>query len=211
MAYFIHRKILPLIFAPFIGKVTGIENIPKNKGVILAANHSSYLDHFVIGCSVLSKANRMIFFLSKKEHFDTFFQRQWHKFLKAIPIDRSAGGKEALAEAVKYLKKNNIIMIYPEGTRTLTGRLNRAKTGVIRLALQAKVPVVPIGVTNTFRMLPKGKTIPQWGIKADVNLGTPIYFNKYYGKENNKKTLRLLTTKLMKEIGKLAKQKYEFD
>jgi len=100
--------------------------------------------------------------------------------------------------------------VYPEGTRTLTGKLQRAKTGVARLALAAKVPVLPIGLTNTFKILPKGKWIPRFG-RADVNIGKLMYFDEYYGKENNKKTLRLVTTKIMKEIAKLCGQKYEFD
>jgi 1-acyl-sn-glycerol-3-phosphate acyltransferase len=102
-------------------------------------------------------------------------------------------------------------MIYPEGTRTLTGKLNRAKTGVARLALQAKVPVVPMGLTNTFKILPKGKWIPKFGLKSDITIGKPMYFDKYYGKDDDKKTLRKITTLIMREIARLSRQKYPFD
>ncbi len=211
MVYPITKRILPLLLSPFLGKCTGIEGIPKDKGAIIAANHSSYLDHFVVGCNVVSKLNKIAYFLAKKEHFDNFLERQWHKYLRAIPIDRQVGGKEALKEAIKHLKKGDLIMIYPEGTRTLTGKMNQAKTGVARLALAAKVPVIPMGITNTFEILPKGKRIPKFGKKADLNIGKPLYFDKYYGKEEDKATIKKVTTIIMNEIAKLADKKYEFD
>ena len=154
MVYPIAKRLIHFLCSSFLGKCRGVENIPRNKGVILVANHASYLDHFVVGCNIVSKLNKVVYFLAKKEHFDTFIQRRWHRYLKAIPIDRQAGGKEALKKAIGHLKKGDLIMMYPEGTRTLTGKMNRAKTGVARLALAAKVPVIPIGITNTFRILP---------------------------------------------------------
>lgn len=211
MVYPITKRVIPLLLSPFLGKCEGIENIPRHKGAILAANHSSYLDHFVVGCNIVSKLNKVAYFLAKKEHFDTFIQRRWHNYLRAIPIDRQTGGKEALKKAIEHLKKGDLIMIYPEGTRTLTGKMNRAKTGVARLALAAKVPVIPMGITNTFWILPKGKRIPKFEKKANLNIGKPMYFDKYYGKENNKKAIRLVTTKIMKEIARLSGQEYEFD
>ena len=102
-----------------------------------------------------------------------------------------------------------IIVIYPEGTRTLTGKLNQGRTGIARLALSAKVPVLPIGVIGTFQILPKGKWIPKLK-RAELNIGKFLYFDKYYEKENNKKTLRLVTDIIMKEIAKLSKQKYNY-
>jgi 1-acyl-sn-glycerol-3-phosphate acyltransferase len=210
MANIIHLKILPEIACLWVRTIKGEENIPKEKiGLIVTCNHASYLDHFIFGGIIGRATKRMVHFLAKKEHFKGA-QRKWHKFLEAIPIDRQTGGKTGLEEAVKALKKGKIIAIYPEGTRTLTGKLQRAKTGVARLALTAKVPVLPIGLTNTFKILPKGKSIPRF-TRTDVNIGKLMYFNKYYGKENNKKTLRLVTTKIMKEIAKFCKQKYEFD
>ena len=209
MVYPIAKRVIPLIIGPFLGKCTGIENIPK-KGAILAANHASYLDHFVVGSNIVSKLNRVAYFLAKKEHFDKYFERKWHQYLRAIPLDRKAGGTEALKAAVKHLKKGHLIMIYPEGTRTLTGAMSRAKTGAARLALAAKVPIIPMGITNTFKILPKGKCIPKFGLKSDLNIGKPLYFDSYYGKENDRKALRKITTTVMKEIARLAKTKYEF-
>jgi 1-acyl-sn-glycerol-3-phosphate acyltransferase len=203
MVYPIAKLIIPTIFSPWIGKCRGIENIPKDKGAILAANHGSYLDHFIVGCNIVPKLDKVAYFLAKKEHFDNFLERKWHEYLKAIPLDREAGGKKALEKAIEYLDKGNLIMIYPEGTRTRTGKMNRAKTGIARLALAAEVPVIPMGLTNTFKILPKGKRIPKFGMKADLNIGKPMYFEKYYGKEDDKKVIRKVTTLIMKEIARL--------
>ena len=211
MVYPITKRVIPFLIKPWLGKCTGIENIPKEKGAILAANHSSYLDHLIIGSYIVSRLNKVAYFLAKKEHFDTFFQRQWHRYLKAIPIDREAGGRDALAKAIEHLNKGDLIMIYPEGTRTLTGELSRAKTGVARLALAGHVPVIPIGITNAFKILPKGKKIPKLGLKADLNIGKPLYFDKYYDLEDDKHTLRKITTLIMNEIAKLSNTKYGFD
>ncbi len=211
MVYPIAKIVIPAMLKPLLGKCTGIENIPLDEGAVLAANHASYLDHFVIGCNLATKINKNAHFLAKKEHFESFLQRTWHNYLQAIPIDRQSGGKEALKKAIQHLHKGNLIMVYPEGTRTLTGKMNRAKTGIARLALAAKVPVIPMGITNTFKILPKGKRIPKFGLKADLNIGKPLYFNQYYGRENDKKALRLVTNKVMKEIADLCNQKYEFD
>ncbi len=208
--YLVSKRVLPFLLRPFLGKCTGIENIPTDRGAILAANHSSYLDHLVVGCNIIPKLNKMIYFLAKKEHFDTFLQRQWHRHFGAIPLDRETGGREALKKAVSLLQKGDLVMIYPEGTRTLTGKINRAKTGIARLALATKVPIVPMGITNTFYILPKGKRYPKLGRKADLFIGKPIDLSGYYGKDNDRQKLREITTAVMKEIARLSNQEYNF-
>lgn len=210
MVHPIGKRIFKLIVYPYTRKVTGFENVPKDKNFIIAANHASYMDHWIIATVFINYLNKRVHFLSKKEHFDNWFKKKFHTWANAIPFDRETGGKEVLKLAINALKKGKIISIHPEGTRTLTGKLLRAKTGVIRLALNAKVPVLPVGLKGTFEMLPKGKYIPQFK-RAEMHIGKLMYFDEYYGKENDKKTLRLLTTKLMKEIARLSGQEYEFD
>ena len=210
MANILHLKIIPHIASLWIRNINGKENIPKEKkGLIIVANHASYIDHFIFGGIMPLATNRMVHFLAKKEHFEGA-QRKWHEFLEAIPIDRQKGGNKAIEKAIKALKGGKIIAIYPEGTRTLDGKIQRGKTGATRLALAAEVPILPVGLKGTFEIMPKGQNYPKLK-RADVNIGKLIHFDEYYGKENDKKTLRFLTTKLMKEIARLAGQKYEFD
>ena len=148
-------------------------------------------------------------FLAKKEHFDRPLKAAWHTYGGAIPVDRQAGGKKALKFAIKALKQGKIIAMHPEGTRTLTGKLQKAKTGVARLALIAKVPVIPVGLIGTFDILPKGKYIPKLK-RATMNIGKPMYFDKYYNKKITKGLIRKVTNDIMAEIARLCKQKYNF-
>lgn len=196
----------------WIGKAEGLENLPKDKAFIIAPNHCSYIDHFLIGSLIIPYLKKKIFILAKKEHYDDFTQKKWHRFwnnyLGQIPIDRSKG-ENALKLATGCLKKGKVLIIYPEGTRSLDGKLQKGKTGVSRLALGAKVPVVPLGIIGAFEILPKGKLIPKMK-RAALNFGKPMYFNKYYNKPITKKSLRNMTDVIMKEIARLSNQGYNF-
>lgn len=209
MVYLIAKRIIPPIMKLWLKKVSGLENVPKNGAFIMAANHASYMDHFVIMSTLVPYLDKKIYHLSKKEYFESLFKRLWHEHWGSVPIDRQSGGKEALMWAIMALKRGKIIAIHPEGTRSPTGKLMKGKTGVARLALKAKVPVIPVGLIGTFEILPKGKYIPKLK-KATLNIGKPIYFDEYYKKTVTKKLLRKITTKIMKDIAKLSKQKYNF-
>jgi len=172
--YPIARYIYPPIISLWIKEVNGLKNLPRDKAFLLATNHSSYIEHVMIQSIVIPYLNKKFHFLAKKEHFEHFFERLWHYYAGAIPIDR-AKGEKALKSAIYYLKKDAIIGMYPEGTRSLTGKLQKGKTGVARLALWAKVPIVPLGIMGAFEILPKGKKLPRMK-KATLNFGKPISF-----------------------------------
>lgn len=207
MVYLLTKLTIIPAIKLYVSEVKGLENLPRHVAFIAAANHASYMDHLIIASYLITHLDRKVHFLAKKEHFDNIFKKAWHIHAGAIPLDRQKGGKKALRWAIKALKEGKIIAIHPEGTRSLTGKLQEAKTGVARLALSAKVPVVPIGLIGTFDILPKGKYIPKFR-RAVINIGKPIYFNEY--KKINKRVLREVTTKIMKEIAKLCKQKYNY-
>ena len=209
MVYPIGKRIIPPIIKFWIKEVNGLQSVPKKGAFIVAANHESYMDHLIVASTLVLHLNKKIHFLSKKEHFDNIFKNAWHTYAGAISLDRQSGGKEALRCAVKVLRQGKIIAIHPEGTRSLTGKLQKAKTGVARLALAAKVPVIPVGLIGTFEILQKGKYIPKLK-RAIMNIGKPMYFNKYYNKKTTRKLLREITNKIMKEIAKLCKQEYNF-
>jgi len=209
MVYLIPKLTIVPAVRLWIRKVNGLENVPKKSTFILAANHASYMDHLIITSIIISHLDKKVHFLAKKEHFENFFEGAWHRYAGAIPLDRQSGGKKALKQAIKVLKEGKIIAIYPEGTRSLTGKLQKAKTGVARLALLSKAPALPIGLIGTFEILPKGKYIPKFK-KAAMNIGKPMHFPEYYNKKINKRILREVTTKIMKEIARLSRQRYNF-
>ena len=134
---------------------------------------------------------------------------------ECIPVDLTKGkdyketNKKAFQTALGYLKKDGILAIFPEGTRSFDGKLQKTKTGIAKLATTAKVPIIPIGIIGSHKILPKGKSFPIF-VRCRVNIGKPIYLKEYYKNNSNKKILKKVTRIIMKEIAKLIGQKYNY-
>jgi len=122
----------------------GTEHVPEG-GVILASNHRSFLDPFVIGCCL----GRPIYFVAKQELFKNPALGWILNCLGAFPINRGASDEESMDTALALLERGQAVVIFPEGTRIRTGSLGSPKRGVGRIALQSGKPVVPIAVTNS--------------------------------------------------------------
>ncbi|MAE43181.1 1-acyl-sn-glycerol-3-phosphate acyltransferase [Candidatus Woesearchaeota archaeon] len=190
-----------------VKNVYGLENVPKKNGFIVAANHSSYMDIWSLSSTFLRKLKINIRFLAKKELYDMWLLRWFLSSYAPIPFDRKLQKKIGLKEALNTLKKGDVVGLYPEGTRSLTGKIQKGKTGVARLALCAKVPVVPVGIKGAFEVMPKGTYIPRFKKNIIITIGKPMYFNKYYNKPITKKLLRKITDTIMREIAKLSGQR----
>ena len=200
-------KIILVPFSMFLIKdIKGLDKVPKKGAFILASNHSSYLDPIIIPVIFVKYFKRKVHYLGKKELFKTWVGKKIHNTLGTIPIDRG-GGDNALEKAIDTLKAGKIMGIFPEGGRTRTGKLNKGKTGVARLALWAKVPVVPIGIKGSYEIWPVHQKIFKFKKRIYINIGKPIYFSKYYNKKITKRLLREATTIVMKQIANLLKQK----
>ncbi|MFH2028837.1 MAG: lysophospholipid acyltransferase family protein [Nanoarchaeota archaeon] len=189
----------------FIRKVHGMENLPKPP-FILAANHESYLDPFLIIATVTPKLNKQIHYLAMKGRFwNKFGEIISRKWAGCVPLDE--GKDKAMAELISLLKKGEIIGIFPGGPRSLDGNLTKGKTGAVRLALAAKVPIIPIGLKGTYDIAPKDKIIPNLK-RCELFFGKPIYYTRYYKKKLSNRSLHKLTDGLMRQIGKLINKKY---
>ncbi|MBV9940794.1 MAG: 1-acyl-sn-glycerol-3-phosphate acyltransferase [Solirubrobacterales bacterium] len=124
----------------------GREHIPGEGPVILAANHRSFFDPFVIG----TMTRRPVYYVAKKELFGYSRVLSWLlSALGAFPVDRGHGDQETIDTAKLILGRGEIVLMFPEGTRTRPGSLGRPKRGVGRLALETGAPVVPIAVIGT--------------------------------------------------------------
>lgn len=182
---------------------TGLHHIPASGPAILASNHLSYSDHYFFPAVV----PRQIFFISKAQHFDVPVQRWLFEQWGVIPLKRGEGDNEAMERSLQVLREGKLFGIYPEGTRSTDGKLHKGRTGVARLALLAKVPVIPVGMIGTDEVLPKGKSIPKLK-KVKIHIGAPMTFEQYYGMENDRKVCREITDRIMLAIKDLSGQEY---
>src|ERR1700693_3896159 len=123
----------------------GREHIPDQGPVIIAANHRSFLDPFVIA----TMARRPMYYVAKKEVFSNRLLGWILNALGAFPVDRGAGDQDMIDTAKAILARGDIVLIFPEGTRTRPGSLGEPKRGVGRLALETGAPVVPVAVIGT--------------------------------------------------------------
>jgi glycerol-3-phosphate dehydrogenase (NAD(P)+) len=147
IVYWLMRAILqPFFHLYFRLSRIGREHIPQTGPVILAANHRSFIDPFVIGTC----ARRPIYYVAKRELFQIHPVVSWLlSCLGAFPVNRGAGDADMIATAKAILERGDVVVMFPEGTRTRPGALGRPKRGVGRLALETGAPVVPVAVIGT--------------------------------------------------------------
>ncbi len=198
----------------WVRKVDGIENIPEGAFVVVA-NHTSYYETLLVPSLVIPRIKVPMHALVNEIYWSSFiaslFLNHWQCIKVSMEKNEISKKKNVFAfqEALKYLKKGEIMMVFPEGHRSRDGKLQKGKTGAARLALKAKVPVLPIGIMGAGEVLPRGKIFPRFK-RCEVQIGKPIYFDNYYKKKLNKKILEESTREIMQEIAKLASQKYNY-
>jgi 1-acyl-sn-glycerol-3-phosphate acyltransferase len=199
--------VLKLVFRP---QTEGVDHVPAEGAAILASNHLSYADWLFMPLTL----TRRVTFVAKAEYFTTpgikgWFQKKFFASAGQVPIDRSGAtaAEGALSAANRILRQGELFGIYPEGTRSPDGRLYRGRTGVARLALENKVPVVPVAVVGTDVVAPPGKKFGSF-TRPVVRFGEPLDFSRYEGLENDRFILRSITDEIMYEIMRLSGQEY---
>lgn len=193
----------PVVRALFRAKYEGRKHIPKKGPAILASNHLSFLDHLILGAGV----RRQIFFISKVQHFEKPVRRFLFKRWGVIPLKRGESDQTAFQRSLEVLQRGDLFAIYPEGTRSLDGRLHKGHTGVARLAAMTGAPVIPVAMWGTFRALPKGRSVPKM-VKCGAKFGAPMDFSHLQGKEGDRDAMRKATDEVMRAIQRLSGQEY---
>ncbi len=190
----------PVLRGIWIKKAQGIENFPKKGAFIVAANHSSYFDFL----SLIAVCPRQISFLAAEKFFKSWF---WWPIVAGtgqIKVERQSQNKEEVYKKVFYLLKNGKVLgIFPEGTRSTDGKIGKTYTGVAKFALQAKVPVVPVGITGTFEVLSRHDKTPKFKKSININVGKPMTFEQYYSQANNDSIVRQITDEIINNIESL--------
>lgn len=151
----LQRAISPVLLALLRADVEGPAHVPAHGPVLIAPNHRSFLDHF----AVLAAMPRPVYFLGKSELARGVSGRVNLGF-GMVPIDRGAADRDALAVVGALLSRGAAVVVFPEGTRSLTGELFRFRSGIARLAAECHAPVVPVGLLGTAEVWPLGSPRP---------------------------------------------------
>jgi glycerol-3-phosphate dehydrogenase (NAD(P)+) len=147
----------------------GREHLPKSGPLLLASNHRSFLDPFVIGTLV----RRPVYYFAKRELFEKRWQAWILNSLGAFPVDRGAGDRAAMDTARAILERGDCVVVFPEGTRIRKGSLGTPRRGIGRLALESGVPVVPIAVIGSEHVRRGWRIRPR---KVRLRVGRPLNF-----------------------------------
>jgi 1-acyl-sn-glycerol-3-phosphate acyltransferase len=208
MKYVAIGPVVKAIFRPW---VVGRANVPKNGAAILASNHLSFADSIFLPLMI----DRPMSFLAKSDYFTGRGLKGWATkfFMKAtgqLPIDRSGGkaSEASLNTGLQVLGRGDLLGIYPEGTRSPDGRLYRGRTGIARMALEAKVPVIPVVMVDTDTAMPIGQRLPRV-VRVGIVIGEPLDFSRYAGMENDRYILRSVTDEIMVALHRLGSQQYD--
>ncbi len=187
--------------------VQGLENLPTDGPAVLCPNHISVIDSFVLP-AVLPRG---IMYVGKAEYLDDWKTAKLFPAIGMIPIDRRGGdhAQGALDAARAVLNRGGLFGIYPEGTRSRSGKLHKGHTGAARLAIESGAPIVPVGLKGTLEIQPPDQPMPNFFRRATVNIGKPIDVSRYSDRVGDRAVYRELIDEVMFEIQALCGQEYE--
>lgn len=177
-------------------KVQGKENVPGHEPLIVVSNHASYYDPPVLLTSVYPREIR---FMAKVELFKNPITGFFLKKHGAFPVNREKADRKSLQKALELLRQNQVVGIFPEGTRVKSKEERQVFRGAAYLAFKAKVPILPVGIDGTQLIMKKGTLLPRLA-KVKLNIGKPMYMQG--SKEGD---LAAFSDKIIEEIDKLAK------
>ncbi|MFM6982158.1 MAG: lysophospholipid acyltransferase family protein [Microbacteriaceae bacterium] len=212
MFYWIVKNLVlgPLLNSAFRPWVKGLDNVPTDGPAILASNHLSFVDSIFLPLVL----DRPVVFLAKSDYFTGkgvrgFFTRLFFNAAGQLPIDRSGGkaSEASLNTGLRALSEGRLLGIYPEGTRSPDGRLYRGRTGIARMVLEAHVPIIPVAMIDTDKVMPIGSRMPKVH-RVGVVFGKPLDFSRFEGYEGDRFVLRAITDEIVHELFVLSGQEY---
>ena len=200
--HFIHLLIYIITKPLFRYKAIGTRHIPKKGGAILASNHASYVDPFFVGLGVVRRIN----YLAKKELFSSrvtsYFLRN---LFRVIPIDREQMDRTTLKTIYGHLRSNEILLMFPEGTRSYDGSLQEAKMGIGMIAYNTQVPIIPVYISGSHAILPRDDKRVHLK-QCSVYFGPPINLDGFYKQRKSKELYKTISDNIMSSIGKLQEK-----
>jgi 1-acyl-sn-glycerol-3-phosphate acyltransferase len=214
MSYPWDWKLILSVFRVFTKHYEGLEHIQDDRAYIFAANHIGLIDAPFITSVLFKKINHRVHFFAKEELAKKYGSLITNKIFQLIPVYWSEPGR-SVQIAAEWLKAGESVAIFPEGRRNTSPILQPARTGVARLALLSRAPVVPIGYSGP---VPSKPNEDFWRDFLDffiahqpvnIKVGEPISFPEYYGQPITKELLREVTDKIMQKIAILSGKEFK--
>jgi len=200
--HFLHVLVYIIAKPLFRYKVVGAEHIPKKGSAILASNHASYLDPPFVGLGVWRRIN----YLAKKEIFrNPIITYILKKLFRAIPVDREQVDRNTLRRIYHLLRNNEVLLMFPEGTRSYDGTLMEPRLGIGMIAYNTRVPVIPIYISGSYNIFSRNSKLIRLK-PCSVFCGPPVDLESYYNQKKSKELYREISKKIMEGIKEL-KQK----
>ncbi|MBI9017208.1 MAG: 1-acyl-sn-glycerol-3-phosphate acyltransferase [Phycisphaerae bacterium] len=184
-------------------KLIDKHNVPSDGAVLLVTNHQSYMDPLFMGSGI----KRACHFMARESLFRNKFFGRYIRKINAFPVKRDSGDVKAIKEIIKRLNDGNMVNIFPEGTRTLTGKIKEFKSGLELITRRSGATLVPVLIEGAYEAWPKKQLLP-WPKKVYVQYAEPITPEQLKNMGKNElaplltKTLRDMQTELRTKIGK---------
>jgi 1-acyl-sn-glycerol-3-phosphate acyltransferase len=201
---FFHYLMKNVHSAWFRGEVAGTENIPAAGSFLIAANHASHLDPPFVG----SQVGRQMRFFARKTLWKGKLFSAWLDRVECIPVDRDSGDVAAIRRVLQALHENRAVVLFPEGTRSPDGHLQKPKAGVGLMACKTGAPVVPCRVYGSYEAFGKGATLPRFGTPVSVVFGRPITAAEYDDPAAGKERYQIASERIFARIAALPEPRY---
>jgi 1-acyl-sn-glycerol-3-phosphate acyltransferase len=199
----------PVVDLIWVKEVRGLENVPKGN-FVLASNHQSHWDQVMTAYLCVPRKFTYLGQIDKYTGLEGFLRNFLYTIAGVIPIHRydEESRKRALKECIERLKKGEILIMYPEGTRSKNGKIGEGKPGIAKIYLKSKVPILPIAIRGNFEIMPIGGFFPKVKKIVKINVGKPFEFKAEFEKakkidchsEEYKKICQKITNKVVEEI-----------
>lgn len=188
----------------FRGEVAGTENFPAEGPFLIASNHASHLDPPLVGGQI---AKQMRFF-ARKSLWDNKAIGWWLDQVETIAVERDSGDIGAIRRVLQALKEDRAVVLFPEGTRSPDGHLQKAKAGIGMMACKSGVPVVPCRVYDSFAAFRKGSVIPRLGTPVTIVFGAPMTARDYDDPSLGRARYETAAQRIMDRIASLPRPVY---
>lgn len=198
--HFFHIIARPFLKSFFKFEIFGIENLPTRGGVLLMTNHASYFDPVFIGAAV----NRNLNYMARATLFKPEIVGKFLLSMSAFPVNVGASDTKAIRKTLELLKNGGVLNIFPEGTRSVDGKLGKALPGVGLIAHKTPVPVMPVYLSGTRSVLPKNAKMPKLA-KVKIYFGKPLDMKSYREVKATREIYDEISEKIMEGIAELQK------